>query len=111
MAEIVIDADSVCLGHGLMPSVDAYRLAGADLAYRPELGGWVPVVDANGRTSVPMLWACGDGAGIRGVGAAPLGGQLAALSAAAALGAKAEASIRERAEAACRSLCQGEPIW
>ena len=111
MAEIVIDADSVCLGHGLMPSVDAYRLAGADLAYRPELGGWVPVVDGNGRTSVPMLWACGDGAGIRGVGAAPLGGQLAALSAAIALGAIGRSKYQERAEAACRSLCQGEPIW
>jgi thioredoxin reductase len=84
--ETVIDADSVCLGHGLTPSVDGCRLAGADVAYRPKLGGWVPVVDGDGRTSVPNLWACGDGAGIRGVGSAPLGGQLAALSAAVALG-------------------------
>jgi thioredoxin reductase/bacterioferritin-associated ferredoxin len=113
-AETVIDADSVCLGHGLVPSVDACRLAGADLAYRPELGGWVPVADRNGQTSVPSLWACGDGAGIRGVGAAPLSGQLAALSAAVALGTVAEPDGRSEqkrlAEAFAKASRFGEAM-
>jgi thioredoxin reductase len=94
------DADSVCLGHGLSPSTEASRLAGAAHVYLPELGGWIPQVDDVGATSVPMLWACGDGAGILGVGAAPLRGALAGLAAARALSALS--SIEE--EAARRNL-------
>jgi thioredoxin reductase len=81
------DADSVCLGHGLSPATEASRLAGAAHVYLPELGGWIPQIDDVGATSVPMLWACGDGAGILGVGAAPLRGALAGLAAARVLGA------------------------
>jgi bacterioferritin-associated ferredoxin len=40
------------------------------------------VVDALGQTSVPGLFACGDGAGVLGADAAPLTGRLAALGAA-----------------------------
>lgn len=92
------DADSVCLGHGLTPATEASRLAGAAHVYRAALGGWIPELDDMGATSVPTLWACGDGAGVLGVGAAPLRGELAGLAAARALGAlsgiEAEAARR-----------------
>jgi thioredoxin reductase len=80
-------ADSICIGHGLFPAIEASRLAGAEHAYDPLAGGWRPITDSNGATSVPMLWCCGDGAGILGVDAAVIGGALAGLAAAESLGA------------------------
>ncbi|WP_431285121.1 FAD-dependent oxidoreductase [Humitalea sp. 24SJ18S-53] len=75
------DADALCLGHGLLPATEATRLLRAEHRHDPALGGWVPVIDALGRTSVPGLFACGDGAGVLGADAAPLTGRLAALGA------------------------------
>lgn len=75
------DIDSICYGHGLMPAIEATRLAGADHHFDPALGGWLPTVDKNGRTSVKSLYACGDNAGILGALAAPHRGSLAALAA------------------------------
>jgi len=49
-------------------------------------GGWVPRVDAFGRTSLPGLYAVGDGAGIRGADPALVAGELAGLAAASDAG-------------------------
>lgn len=73
-----IDADSVCYGQGLLPAIEATRLAGADHHYDETLGGWVPTIDDMGRTSIEGLYACGDNAGILGVLAAPMRGENAA---------------------------------
>ncbi|CAN7155266.1 FAD-dependent oxidoreductase [Bosea sp. LjRoot90] len=81
-----IAADAVCLGFGLLPSTEVTRLMGAEHHYEPELGGWVPVVDASLQSSVPGLFVAGDGAGVRGADAAPLSGELAALGVARRLG-------------------------
>ncbi|MCT4607614.1 MAG: FAD-dependent oxidoreductase [Pelagimonas sp.] len=81
-----IAADSLCLGNGLIPSVEAAQLAGLTLDHRPDLGGWVPIAEADGTTSVAGLFLCGDGAGIRGAAAAELQGKLAGLSALTHLG-------------------------
>ena len=78
---IFIAADSVCYGHGLMPSIEASRLAGAMHKYEPDFGGWVPLTDENGRTTVPYLYVCGDNAGILGAQAAPHRGRLVAYAA------------------------------
>ncbi|MBT6036530.1 MAG: FAD-dependent oxidoreductase [Kordiimonadaceae bacterium] len=79
-AEQYIPAESVCYGHGLMPAIEATRLAGADHHYDELLGGWVPTIDKYGRTSVSNLYACGDNAGILGVSVAPMRGRMAALA-------------------------------
>ncbi|MDG1996764.1 MAG: FAD/NAD(P)-binding oxidoreductase [Emcibacteraceae bacterium] len=73
-----IDADSICCGQGLMPAVEATRLAGADHHFDDTLGGWVPTIDEMGRTSVDGLYVCGDNAGILGALAAPHRGKNAA---------------------------------
>ncbi|MDG1859668.1 MAG: FAD-dependent oxidoreductase [Emcibacteraceae bacterium] len=73
-----ISADSVCYGQGLMPAVEATRLAGADHHFDETLGGWVPTIDDMGRTSVDGLYACGDNAGVLGALAAPIRGKNAA---------------------------------
>ncbi|KRE15998.1 hypothetical protein ASE66_09480 [Bosea sp. Root483D1] len=84
--EPTIAADAVCLGFGLLPSTEVTRLLGAEHRYEPELGGWVPAVDAALQTSVPGLFVAGDGAGVRGADTAPLSGELAALGVARRLG-------------------------
>ena len=83
-----IDADSLCLGHGLIPSIEAPQLSGVTISYRSDLGGWVPDIGEDGVTSVEGVFLCGDGAGIRGAAAAELHGTLAGLSAAEHLGAQ-----------------------
>ena len=74
-SEHYIPAESVCYGHGLLPAIEATRLAGAYHKYDQTLGGWLPIVDKFGRTTQPKLYACGDNAGILGVLAAPMRGK------------------------------------
>ena len=76
------DVDVVCFGHGLYPSTEFYRLLGARIRYEPECGGWLPVLDEYQRTSLPGVYAAGDGAELLGVAAAPLTGRIAGLTAA-----------------------------
>lgn len=76
--EQYIHGESVCYGHGLMPAIEATRLAGAEHHYDEALGGWVPTTDQYGRTSVKGIYACGDNAGILGAYAAPIRGKMAA---------------------------------
>ena len=83
---VEVEADTVCMGHGLVPSTDICRLLGAEHHHAAALGGWVPRLDAFQRTSVPRLYAAGDGARLLGAAAAPLQGELAALAAAQDLG-------------------------
>jgi NADPH-dependent 2,4-dienoyl-CoA reductase/sulfur reductase-like enzyme len=75
------DADALCIGHGLTPATEATRLFRAAHRYAAASGGWVPVLDADGRSSVPLLYVAGDGGGVRGAAAAPASGRLAALAA------------------------------
>lgn len=81
-----ITADSVCLGNGLIPALEAAQLAGIEITHAPELGGWVPKVAEDGSTHVVGIFMCGDGAGIRGASAAEIHGKLAGLSAAEFIG-------------------------
>lgn len=100
-----IRADSLCHGHGLIPSIEAAQLAGLALHHDPALGGWIPRAETDGTTDQPGLFVCGDGAGIRGAAAAEVQGQLAGLSAAAHLGAQtssARAALRPRFDRAAR---------
>ncbi len=80
------DADAVCLGHGLAPATEASRLLGADHQYDGGQGGWKPVTDDVGRTTVPGLFVAGDGAGVQGAAAAQLQGRISALAIAEDLG-------------------------
>jgi thioredoxin reductase len=84
--ELDIEADAVCIGHGLLPATEPSRLLGCEHAFSPSLGGWHVATDASGRTSVEGIYACGDGAGIRGAEAAPILGRRTALAVASDLG-------------------------
>ena len=75
-------ADSACLGYGLVSATEVTRLLGAAHEYDDELGGWAVRTDDRGGTSVPGLFACGDGARVLGAAVAPILGRLAAIGAA-----------------------------
>lgn len=98
-AERRFDCDSVALGHGLLPSTDVTRLLGARHEFRPDEGGWVPVLDQDGRTSITGLYVAGDGAGIAGAAAALLRGELAGLAAAQDAGAAGSRQAEQQAAA------------
>jgi NADPH-dependent 2,4-dienoyl-CoA reductase/sulfur reductase-like enzyme len=97
VGERVFEADALCVGHGLVPATEASRTYRARHAHRPEDGGWVPVLDAAQRTSVPFLYAAGDGAGVRGAAAAPAAGRLAARTALQDLGFEVRIAVEEDA--------------
>ncbi|WP_420391678.1 NAD(P)/FAD-dependent oxidoreductase [Acuticoccus sp.] len=77
-------ADSLAVGHGLVPASELTRLLRARHVFDRALGGWRPDCDADGRTSVPGLYVAGDGAGVRGVDAAVAMGRRAGAAAAGA---------------------------
>lgn len=94
-APLVLRADAVCVGFGLMPATDVTRLAGATHAHATARGGWHVAVDDDQRCDRPDLFAAGDGAGVAGAAAAPLQGRIAALAAARALGRIDESTYRD----------------
>jgi len=77
-----IEADSLAIGNGLVPATEVVRALGARLAFVRDLGGWVPTVDAHGRTTVGGLYVAGDCAGVRGADAAVVSGEIAGAAAA-----------------------------
>lgn len=103
-------ADSVTVGHGLVPATDITRLLRAQHEFHADRGGWVPVVDENQRTTHQRLYAAGDGTGIRGAAAAYQAGAIGGYAAALDLGyidqprfAALTAQHRARHRAAVRS--------
>jgi bacterioferritin-associated ferredoxin len=84
------EIDTLVVGHGLVPGCDIPRLLRARLEYDRLRGGFVPILDKFGRTTVPNLLAAGDGTGIRGAEAAHLSGEIAGLTAARDVGQLAD---------------------
>jgi len=91
--ETAIPCDTIVLATGAAPAIELFDIAGAAIVFRPERGGHVPLVDADGRTTEPMLFGAGDCVGINAdpPDAAPAGAKRAARAAAAALKAGADA--------------------
>ncbi len=84
--EQVIKVDTVVSGYSLTPNTGLARMIGCQLEHRPEKGGWVPVRDKTMRTSLPGVYAAGDGAGIGGAENARLEGRIAGAAAAVETG-------------------------
>ena len=54
-----LPCDAVLLGVGAVPMIELLDAAGCRTTFDPARGGWVPVLDAAGRTSLPFLSAAG----------------------------------------------------
>ena len=62
-----LPCDTVISALDLVPTVEAFDLLGCTLAWRADLGGFVPVIDPYGRTSIPGVYGAGDCTGITDV--------------------------------------------
>lgn len=75
-----VEVDVVCVGFGLVPSVELAAGLGCKLVHRAERGGWSVVVDERQRTDVPGVFAAGEICGIGGAEVAIAEGELAAAA-------------------------------
>jgi len=64
VAEQRIECDAIILGVGTVPVIELLAAAGCKVEFSTARGGFVPIVDAAQRTSVPGISAVGDCAGI-----------------------------------------------
>ena len=80
-----LKVDVVCLATGLTPLGELLWQAGAEMAYIPELGGFVPLYDESMETTKKGVFVAGDVAGIEEASTAMAAGRMAGLSAARSL--------------------------
>lgn len=88
--EQTVKADILCMAVGLSPMTEMFFQAGCEMKFIPQLGGYVPRMDAHHRTTVKNLYAAGDAGGVEEATSAQLTGRIAALTAAYDLGAAAD---------------------
>ncbi len=87
-----IDVDSICIAGGLRSNTRLAKLAGCQLAFCRELGGWLPIHNAQLETTVKGIYVAGDAAGIEEASTAIEEGRIAGLVAARSLGRDDKAS-------------------
>ena len=78
------EVDCVVVALGRQPDPELALQALADSALRPEVGGFVPILNADGATSIANVYVAGDAAGIVRDAEAFAQGRLAGLAAAGA---------------------------
>lgn len=84
--ERTFDVDAVCVGYGLVPSVELLRLMGVELVFNRDARVWEPRRSDTFETNVPGTFAVGDGAGVAGALVAAEEGRIAGIAAARLLG-------------------------
>lgn len=80
--EMRIECDVLAINYGFTANSELAAMAGANMQYAAERGGWLPVVDRYCRTSLPGVLMAGDGAGLRGAWVAEAEGRIAGAVAA-----------------------------
>ncbi len=93
---LTAEVDLVVVGFGFVPNTELTTLAGCGHRYAPGLGGWVPERGPFFETTVPNVFAVGDGAGIGGAAAAEDEGRVAGVTAARLAGLLTEEDAEGR---------------
>ena len=91
-----IACDLLAVNYGFAVNSELAALAGAQMRRDPVGGGWVPVVDDHGRTSVEGVFSAGDAAGLRGAVVAESDGRVVGAAAAGAEPAQDAVGTRKR---------------
>lgn len=81
-----IPTDTVCISVGLNPNGQLANLAGCELKFFPELGGFLPLHNDNMESTKKGIYIAGDLSGIEEANSALDEGRLAGISVAASLG-------------------------
>lgn len=106
--EKTFEVDTVCVAVGLSPMSQLLKQAGCEMKDTP--GGFVPVCDDSGATSIPGIYAAGDVAGIEEASSAMIEGRMSGARIANYLGYLAEDALQARLselEQALSSLRKG----
>src|SRR6185437_5246884 len=110
-ADLTIDADIVALGYGFTSSSELARALGCAHRFVARGNGSMETVtDADGRTSLPEVFAIGDGARFGGAQAAMAAGSIAASAVASDLGLEAASAQRARRRLARADRFQ-QALW
>lgn len=104
------EADALIVGHGLTTACEVTRILRATHRFSRLYGGWIPEVDPEFQTSVPGLFAIGDGAGVRGQQLASLAGQRVGLALAARAGGPTAAALQGAMAAVDRQQARARPF-
>lgn len=96
-SEREVTVDTIIVGYGLETSSELFRLMGCRLRFDRNLGGWLPLKDAWTRTSLPGIYAAGDGSGVGGSRYALTEGRISGITAACHLGALTKHAADARA--------------
>lgn len=102
--EEVESVDLLCLGYGFFPSHEIFRFLGCSFIYEENQGGFKVEKDQWGETSVPGIFAAGDGTGVTGSYSAIAQGALAGLRVAFMHGNLSEFQLKDLARAYIREL-------
>jgi thioredoxin reductase len=89
------EVDTIVVAVGRQPDAELALMAECEAGFAPALGGFVPLRDANLRTSISGILVAGDAAGTGDVATAIAEGRFAGVSAAAALGLISDATLDE----------------
>jgi len=88
-----LPTDLLLLHQGVVPNVNLAMAAGVEHRWNELQLCWIPVLDADGNSSIPGVAIAGDGAGIGGAQAAVWRGRIAAHAAVAALAPQAAVKL------------------
>ena len=102
--EEVESVDLLCVGYGFFPSHEIFRFLGCSFVYDENQGGFKVEKDQWGETSVPGIFAAGDGTGVTGSYSAIAQGALAGLKVAFLHGRLNELQLRDLANSYIREL-------
>ncbi|BCL14568.1 FAD/NAD(P)-dependent oxidoreductase [Micromonospora sagamiensis] len=105
-----VEVDLLVSGFGFVPGTELCELVGCRMVHLDRVGGWVPVRDTTMQTSVPGVFAVGDGAGVAGVLVAVEEGRIAGITAAEQAGRLTETEARRRRRPAERRLRSLTPV-
>lgn len=105
-SEKYIEVDTICLAVGLSPMSQLLKMAGCVMEENPSKGGFVPVCNEFGETSVPGIYAAGDVAGIEEASSAMIQGRIVGAAACNFLGYIEGNDFTGRCEAYRHSLSQ-----
>ena len=104
------DVDTVCVAVGLSPMSQLLSMAGCEMVDDPRRGGYVPVCDETGATTVPGVFVSGDVSGIEEASSAMIEGRISGVAISEYLGyvdADEAASSTQALEASLDTLRQG----
>ncbi len=98
------EVDTICLAVGLSPMSQLLKMAGCEMAENPAKGGYVPICDHYGETSIPGVFVAGDVSGIEEASSAMIEGRIAGVAAAHHLGYIEQDELAEKSQALEQAL-------